>query len=155
MVKRKISREELLNLSNQMVNLRSSIETNHLNLVFKKVDLIHYSLIKRICPDYQTKSDTDKIYLKEISTKLNVTIPRASKIVQELNGKGLVIWEHDKQGTYITLPVRTLKLMSDQQELLITYFTKVIEKIGEEEFINIMENMKKLESIMEKEAEKL
>lgn len=155
MVKKKISKEALINLSNQMVNLRSSIETNHLHLVFKKIDLIHYSLIKRICPDYQCKNETDKIYLKEISSTLNVTIPRASKLVQELNGKGLVLWEHDKHGTYITFPARTIKIMNEQQELLITYFTKVIEKIGEEEFISIMENMKKLESIMEVEAENL
>ena len=151
----KIEIEELKKLANQMILVRSSFEQDHIGMLFKNISLVDYALIKKIYPDFSEVCITTHIYLQDLARSMNLQIPQISKLVQSLQDKGLLYWEHDTQGTYVRLTEIGLELMNEQQRLLLKYFKSIIERIGKDQFIEMMQAMSKLEMLMEEEALKI
>lgn len=97
---------------------------------------------------------SEKIYLKDLSERLNITIHRASKMVRELKERGLVQWSHDgngSEGTYVTITESGLNLIRRQEQVLEDYYSRVINKFGHDNLVALLSQMDALEEIMDEE----
>lgn len=96
----------------------------------------------------------EKIYLRDLSERLEVTIHQASDMVRKLKDRGLVSWSHDgdgSEGTYVTITESGLSSMLRQEAILDDYYGRVIEKFGRENLIALMSQIDELEKIMDNE----
>ena len=96
----------------------------------------------------------EKIYLRDLSERLEVTIHQASNMVRKLKDRGLVSWSHDgdgSEGTYVTITESGLSSMLRQEAILDDYYGRVIEKFGRENLIALMSQIDELEKIMDNE----
>lgn len=103
---------------------------------------------------HDEKYPFQKTYLKDLADKMELSIHRVSKMVRELKERGLVIWTHDgdgSDGTYITLTKAGADLMLRQEEILNEYYGRVIEKFGYDEARLLLNQLSKLERIMNEE----
>ena len=150
--------EELMDVGNRLMHLRYSIDSDHLELVFSEITLPDYMILLRFARRMGIYKLETKIYLKEICTEMNLPMARVSNMVQNLQNKGYVYWQHDEdgsEGTYIYLSETGAEKMKRQQEILEKYFSHIVERIGHDKMIQVLDLMEKLEGVMEEEAEKL
>ena len=101
-----LQQDDLMALGNRLMHLRYSIDSDHLGLVFSEITLPDYMILLRFARRMGIYKLETKIYLKEICAELNLPMTRVSKMVQNLQNKGYVYWQHDEdgsEGTYIYL----------------------------------------------------
>lgn len=100
--------------------------------------------------------DSDgKLYLQEIAETMELSVQQVSQIVQTLEGRALVQWSHDgngSAGTYIILDPAGKELLRRQEEGLKEYYGRVVEKFGKEDFICLLGLLTRLEYVMKEEA---
>jgi DNA-binding MarR family transcriptional regulator len=100
----------------------------------------------------------DRMYLTEVAQRLKLPMHTVTKIVKELKAKGLVQWKFDgtgEDGTYILLTEDSLADTMEQATILRTFYQRVIEQYGEEEFIALLGQVAKLEELITREIDKL
>jgi DNA-binding MarR family transcriptional regulator len=98
------------------------------------------------------------MYLTEVAQRLKLPMHTVTKIVKELKAKGLVQWKFDgtgEDGTYILLTEDSLADTMEQATILRTFYQRVIEQYGEEEFIALLGQVAKLEELITREIDKL
>ena len=112
-------------------------------------EYIALHVIQRIAEDHL--NDGDRVYLKDISEDMELPISRMSEIAGKLRDKGLIIWEHDgdgNDGTYVRITDSGYELVRSQDKKLRNYYGKVIEEYGEENMIELLKMMKRLEKVI-------
>lgn len=153
-----VQQEELMDLGNRLMHLRYSMDSDHLGLVFSEITLPDYMILLRFARRMGIYKLETKIYLKEICAEMNLPMTRVSRMVQNLQNKGYVYWQHDEdgsEGTYIYLSETGAEQMRRQQNILEKYFSHIVERIGHDKVVQVLDLMEKLEGVMEEEAEKL
>lgn len=73
-------------------------------------------------------------------------------MVSKLKEKGLVLWSHDgngSEGTYIVITETGLNALHTQEKILKNYYQEVIERVGRDRFVHIIEELQTLKSVME------
>lgn len=145
--------EELLELGNSLLKLRSTMEVEHFKNVFKEMSFLDYEILSLLVKRLNLHT-ADKIYLSEVGTELNIPIQQVSMMTKNLQGKGLVYWNHDKsgKGTYIKLSELGKEKMDAQQQKLLDYFSSIVNRIGLETFKTILSQLEQLEEIMIEES---
>ena len=134
----------------------SPLEHETLQKLFHKMSATEYTSMWLL---YRYAQDTgsQKIYLKEIAQRLSLPMAEVSKLAGDLKSKGFVHWTHDgtgEDGTYIQFTDTFLKSAQEQKQRLSNYYRRVIEAYGEDQFIQLLGELAKLEDIMRLEAEK-
>lgn len=153
-----LQQDDLMALGNRLMHLRYSIDSDHLGLVFSEIALPDYMILLRFARRMGIYKLETKIYLKEICAELNLPMTRVSKMVQNLQNKGYVYWQHDEdgsEGTYIYLSENGAEKMRLQQKILEEYFSRIVDRIGYEKVSQVLDMMERLENVMEEEAENL
>ncbi|MCC8018119.1 MAG: helix-turn-helix domain-containing protein [Lachnospiraceae bacterium] len=150
-----LKKEELMVLANRMIRLRYSIDSNHMEKVFRDISIADYVVLMRLSRKMGIHEPEAKVYLSDISKELEIPINRVSQMVQNLQNKGYVYWEHDVQGTYIYLSEIGSEAMKKQQTILSKFIRNVIDRMGWEEFVHVLDEMNELELIIEAEADNL
>lgn len=154
----KLQQEELMELGNRLIHLRFSLDSEHLGIIFSDISIRDYMVLVMLSRKLGIHEPEAKVYLSEISAELNMPITQVSKLVQNLQEKGYVYWKHDEDGshgTYIYLSETGRELIAKQQEILKGYFIKVVEQMGYEKFVQVIDLMSELETVMASEADKL
>lgn len=154
----RLQQEEMMDLGNRLMHLRYSMDSDHLGLVFSEITLPDYMILLKFARQMGIYKLETKIYLKEICGELNLPMTRVSRMVQNLQNKGYVYWQHDEdgsEGTYIYLSETGAEQMKRQQKILEEYFSHIVERIGFDRFSQVLDLMDRLETVMEEEAEKL
>lgn len=149
---------DLTTLTNEMTYLRYSMNRDYLQKVFCKIPVADYLIMMMLTRRMGLHEPEAKIYLSEISDEMRQPIQKVSKIVQNLRDKGLVYWKHDgkgEQGTYIVLSEAGMEAIKEQQQILKEYYKRVIERLGHDRFVEILEMIKELEIIMDDEGQRL
>ena len=96
----------------------------------------------------------EKVYLRELAERMEVSIHQASNMARELKDRGLVRWSHDgdgSEGTYITITESGISSMLRQEAILDDYYGRVIERFGRDNLIALMSQIDELEKIMDNE----
>ncbi len=150
-----LKKEDLLSLANRMIHLRYSMDSHHLDRVFREISIADYMVLYSLSKRMGINQPEVRVYLSEISKELGLPMNRVSKMVQNLQNKGYVYWEHDSQGTYIYMSEIGSAVMKKQQAILRQFFGKVIERLGTDEFIQTLDMMYQVELVMESEAAKM
>ena len=153
-----LQQDDLMALGNRLMHLRYSIDSDHLGLVFSEITLPDYMILLRFARRMGIYKLETKIYLKEICAELNLPLTRVSKMVQDLQNKGYVYWQHGEDGsggTYIYLSENGAEKMRLQQKILEEYFSRIVDRIGYEKVSQVLDMMERLENVMEEEAENL
>lgn len=95
-----------------------------------------------------------KTYLRDLAEKMEISIHIVSKMVGELKDRGLVVWSHDgngSEGTYITITESGMASMRRQEKILDEYYDRVIEKFGHDNLIALLQQIDRLEKVMNDE----
>lgn len=99
-----------------------------------------------------------KIYLSDISEKLDLPLAKVSKIVKELQERGLVIWEHDgngEDGTYVLMTEKGVQAAQERKKTVERIYQNVIQQFGEIRFAALIKELLELDEIMSAEIEKM
>ncbi len=155
MAKNEVTKEDLVQLANQMLQIRQTIDSDHLKKIFTKISLIDFTALKRVYGKTTEEHINEPIYLTSLTEQFNMTISQVSTGVKRLQTKGYIYWEHDEKGTFIRLSETGHRLMGEQQEILNDYLYNVVKRIGYLRFISLIDSIKSLEEVMDDEACKL
>ena len=123
--------------------------------LFTELDVSEYIALHRIARVASDKNAaSERTYLKDLAEQLEMSIPNVSKMVAKLRDHGLVLWSHDgdgSEGTYVVITELGISAMSHQEKVLSDYYSRVVDKFGHDNLIELLRQMEKLEEIMNTE----
>jgi DNA-binding MarR family transcriptional regulator len=143
----KLSIDEKVNIAK---NNKKKI--NKLSKLFSNLSILEYLILWNLLK-YKDENGGDKIYLSTISQELNIPISKVSQLIKRLEHKGLVIWEFNEDGTYISFPQATVDSAVAQEKVLREFLKKVAEDYGEEDFKKLIDSIVKFSKIVDKELD--
>jgi len=142
-----VTNEMITEAGNEWLRLQYLTNRDHLDNVFTEVSKETYLTLLLL--SRKLGLHESKVYLKEISEEMDLPMRVVSTRVQKLQDKGLIYWEHDEGGTYITFSETGLAAVTKQQALLTDMMEKVITRYGYHEFIAFLNQRKALYEVME------
>lgn len=96
----------------------------------------------------------EKVYLKDIAQKMQLTIPQVSKLAAALQESGLIHWSHEgdgSDGTFVTITRNGDKVFTQQKAFLEDFYSRVIEKFGIEKVQEMLKLMEEFENLVSRE----
>lgn len=151
--------ETMNEIAHEITYRRYLLSKDDAKFMFKDIGIAEYIVLHYICE--HTESDSiysGRIYLSEISEKLNLPIRKTSKLIREMNGKNLLNWDHDgdgKDGTYVTITEHGMNVYEETDSKLRDFYSNVLQKIGKEKIVQLLQLMKEFDSVMRTELEKM
>lgn len=148
-----IPRTEIIQDTDAILHIREEVLKDKIDAVFSKMSLVDYRVLKRVWPEI-TSTETipeEKVYLQTIQGQYNIPMNRISQVVENMNNKGLLLWERGESGTYIQVSERGYALFREQQEILFSYIGRVVNKVGIERMHEIVQAMNDLEEALNSE----
>ncbi len=139
-------RNDMTGLSNEITYHRYVLSHRKVESLYKAMSMPEYIALKSF------SGGADKIYLKDIADKLEITVQQASKAVRRIADRGLVTWEHDgngSEGTYVTITEAGEELLREQQGILRDYYGRVADIFGRERFRELLALLNELEDAMD------
>lgn len=133
---------------------RLALRREELETLFPTLSTLDYGVMWLL---HRCTRETDKLYLKDLAAQLQLPIDRASKLAKALQQRGLVTWTHDgdgSEGTYLQLTQGGKDAALAQRARLTEYSRSVVQAYGEEDFLYLVQNLRRLEAILHQEAEK-
>ena len=80
-------KEPMKNLAHEITYRRYMLSKDDARFMFKDINIAEYILLHYMCERLESDSIySGKIYLSEISEKLNLPIRKTSKLIREMNG---------------------------------------------------------------------
>ena len=153
------NKEPMKELAHEITYRRYIIAKNDARLMFSELNIAEFIVLHYICERNENDSIySGKIYLSDISEKLNVPIRKVSKLIREMSGKNLLNWNHDgdgNDGTYVTITEHGTKVYEETDNRLRDFYSKVMEKFGKEKMIQLLQLMKEFDSVMRTELEQI
>ena len=149
-------KKEYKTLIDELVRLRYVMSNGQLNIRFADISMSEYITMREI-----SDSDSDglyegKTYLKDLADNMDASIRKTSKTVRKLKDMGLVVWEHEgdgTEGTYVYLTDEGKELLEEREKEVYEFFVKVIDKFGKDDMKKMLHLLKKFETIMSTELE--
>ena len=146
-------------LTHEITYRRYLLSKDDAKFMLKDINIAEYIVLYYMCENPENNSIySGKIYLSEISEKLNLPIRKISKLVREMNSKNLINWDHDgdgKDGTYITVTDHGKSVFEETDSKLRNFYTRVLQKYGKEKTIQLLQLMKEFDSVMRTELEQM
>lgn len=150
-------KEPTKNLAHEITYRKYLLSKDDAKNMFRDINIAEYIVLHFMCEQIESVSIySDRIYLSEISEKLNLPIRKTAKLIREMNGKNLVSWNHDgdgKDGTYVTITEHGKIVFQETDERLRDFYARVIRKFGKEKMIQLLRLMKEFDSVMRTEIE--
>ena len=152
-------KEPMKNLAHEITYRRYLLSKDDARFVFKDVNIAEYIVLHFMSEQIESVSIySDRIYLSEISEKLNLPIRKTSKLIREMSGKNLINWDHDgdgKDGTYVTLTEHGKSVFEETDGKLKDFYTRVLQKFGKEKMIQLLSLMKEFDTVVRTELEQM
>lgn len=148
---------DIAKLANELTYHRYMINQKQAQTLFKDMTISEYIALHSLIGSLSEEDGTGRVYLKDIADRLGISITAASKMAAELRDKGMVLWEHDgngSEGTYLTVTESGIKLIEKQQDILKHYYGKIIDSFGEDNLNLLLQLMEKLENVIDDELGK-
>lgn len=151
--------EPMKNLAHEITYRRYLLSKDDARYMFRDISIAEYIVLHFMCEQIESDSIySDRIYLSEISEKLNLPIRKTSKLIREMSGKSLINWDHDgdgKDGTYVTITEHGRNVFEETDRRLREFYTRVLENFGREKMIELLQLMKEFDSVMRTELEQM
>ena len=150
---------ELERLSHELTYRRYMMDRGKVRGLFKDIRIPEYIALYSIAQDSENASIYgDRTYLQELSEKMQLSMRQTSKMVGDLRDRGFVTWSHDgngKDGTYVTITENGKKRLEEQEFIVKEFYGRVIDSFGKENLIQLLHQMKELETVMTREIEQM
>ncbi len=149
---------DILELSNELTYRAYLMNRDQLRKHFSELNIREYIAMQRIT--HIAASDgiySGKVYLKDLAQSMHLSIHQTSRMAKELKDRGLVTWSHDgdgSEGTYLSITDSGKELVSKNEEILKEYYGRIIDQYGKDNMIQLLQMMKRLETIVQGEFEK-
>lgn len=148
-------KNEVIKLAYELTYHKYLLNKDHAQNLFTELGISEYIALHRIA---RVTSDpaapAEKTYLKDLAEQLEMTMSSVSQMVGKLRDKGLVLWSHSgngSNGTYVVITDSGLQAMRRQEEILNDYYSRVIDKFGHDNLVELLELMGRLEQVMNEE----
>ena len=155
----KLDKNELKKLSNELTYRRYLMGKGKIQELFQKMTLQEYIALYTIASEEEeTPEKKGRIYLRELSEKLQLTTRQTSRLMETLRDRGLVLWSYDgngSEGTYVTITETGKQLYLEQESILKECYGKVIAKFGKDNLILLLKLMKQLDTLMYEEIKEM
>ena len=146
-------------LSNELTYRGYLMNRGKVRSLFQKIKIPEYLALHAIASEGQKSVIySGRTYLADLAEKMQLTIRQTSRVAGNLKEKGLVNWSHDgngSEGTYVIITETGQKLLEEQEQVLKKYYSKVIERFGKEDLIQVLQAMKQLETVMNRTMEEM
>ncbi|MGN0634077.1 MAG: MarR family transcriptional regulator [Oscillospiraceae bacterium] len=153
------NKEPLKEIAHEITYRRYLLSRDDAKFMFRNINIAEYIVLHYMCEQKEKDSIySDKIYLCEISEKLDLPIRKTSKLIREMNGKNLVKWDHDgngKDGTYVTITEHGMKVFDETDGKLRAFYSRILQKLGKEKIVSLLQLMKEFDSVMRTELEQM
>lgn len=147
------SETDVSDLAYELTYHRYLLSKGKVKDLFTELPVAEYIALVNIARNTPKESiRTHKTYLKELAERMELSIHSISKMVSKLKEKGLVLWSHDgngSEGTYIVITETGLNALHTQEKILKNYYQEVIERVGRDRLVHIIEELQTLKSVME------
>lgn len=151
--------EPMKEIAHEITYRRYLLSKDDAKFMFRDVNIAEYIVLYYMCEHIENNSIySGRIYLSEISEKLNLPIRKTSKLIREMNGKNLISWDHDgdgKDGTYVTITDHGKNVFEETDSKLRYFYTRVLQKFGKDKMIQLLQLMKEFDSVMRTELEQM
>ncbi len=135
-----------------------TVERGNMNEIFSEMPAMAYAAFLITGHKIADDLNGEKIYLKDLSRKMDIDMPETTAIVRRMRDMGFVEWMHDglgEEGTYI-IPTENGQIAFEKQhEILHQFYHKVIEEFGEERFLQMMHMIGEFRKISRESFEKM
>jgi DNA-binding MarR family transcriptional regulator len=153
------NKEPMNSIAHEITYRRYMLSKDDARFMLSDINIAEYIVLHYMCERLESDSIySGKIYLSEISEKLNLPIRKTSKLIREMNGKNLISWDHDgdgKDGTYVTITEHGKTVFEETDGKLKDFYTRVLNKFGKEKIIQLLQLMKEFDSVMRTELEQM
>ena len=143
-------------ISHDFILQHYKMNRENFRTLFKNLSIPEYIALQSIIDCSEAVGSEDgRLYLIDIAGRMNMPMPRISKMVSSLSDKGLVNWSHDsgRSGTYVSLTDSGRKLLESNETLFWDFFGRVIDKYGKEEMVELLKMMRRLDDIISNELD--
>lgn len=151
--------EPMKEIAHEITYRRYLLSKDDAKFMFKDINIAEYIVLHYLCEYVESNSIySGRIYLSEISEKLNLPIRKTSKLIREMSGKNLINWDHDgdgKDGTFITITEHGKNMFEETDCKLRDFYTRVLNRFGKEKIIQLLQLMKEFDSVMRTEIEQM
>lgn len=127
-----ISKKQLAEIGNEWMHLQFVTGQEYFSKIFSEVSSTDYLTLLLLNRKHGLSDGS--VYLKEIAADQEVPMSKVSQRVQKLQEKGLVYWDHDEEGTYITISESGEAAMMRQQEKVTELMSRTVEQFGYDRF---------------------
>lgn len=149
------NRNDVAKLAYELTYHRYLMNKGKARNLFIELEISEYIALHSIARVASDKNDlSQKTYLSDLAEHLEMSISGVSKMITRLKDRGLVLWSHDgdgSEGTYVVITKSGINAMSQQEKILSDYYSRVIDKFGHDNLIQLLQQMEKLEEIMDTE----
>ncbi len=149
--------EDILKLSNELTYRVYVMNRVQHRKLFVELNIREYIALQRIAHIAASEEIySGKVYLKDLAESMQLSIRQTSGMVKELKDRGLVTWSHDgdgSEGTYLAITDGGKELISKNEEILKEHYGRVIDAYGKENMIQLLQMMKRLETVVQSEYE--
>ena len=154
-----LSSPDILKLSNELLYQKYMMSREHIHSFFQDLNMADYVAL-HIVKEAESSdgTHTGRTYLKDLAQKMRMDIHQVSKMAGNLSDRGLVKWSHDgngSEGTYLIPTEYGLNILERKEKILRDYYGKVIRTYGEENVIQLLTLMQRLETVMNEELENI
>ena len=149
--------KEIIKLTNELMYQRHLFNHEYRKDILK-MSIPEYIALEYIALEEESGIYEGRAYLKDLADRLHMTMRQVSNMAGKLRDAGYVVWSHDgdgSEGTYVTITESGQSIISNQEELLKSYYGHVIDKFGKDNLLQLLRLMKQLETIISSEAENL
>lgn len=136
-----ITREQLAELGNQWMKMQFITREQHFARLFTEMPIFYYMTMVSLQNRLGMGKEKERLYLRQICEEMDLPITRVSKMVQGMQDKGYVYWNHDdsgRPGTYITISETGHEVMEKQQAKIADFFERAIRKYGYDRFEDLL-----------------
>lgn len=148
---------DILELSNELTYRIYVMNRDQRRKRFDELNMREYIALQRITHIAASEGIySGKVYLKDLSESMHLSMRQTSRMAKTLKDRGLVTWSHDgdgSEGTYLSITDGGKELVSKNEEILKEHYGRVIDKYGKENMIQLLQMMKSLETIVQSELE--
>ena len=143
---------DILELTNELAYRTYFMNRGQIRKQLREMNMLEYIALQMIIRTEAVDSrNTERAYLKDLAENLQLTTRQASRLAGALKERGLVTWSHDgdgSEGTYLSVTGSGKELVAKNEWILQTYYSRVIEKYGQENMSRLLMMMKDLETVM-------
>lgn len=141
-------------LQSELVQLMRRMRKARLNVLSEQVIYTEYYALEQISQYGREHPGSVGIYVSELALSMNIVPPAASRLLNSMEGKGLIarkVDPGDRRNTFVCLTAAGEEILAQTAKDMDALKAQLVRRMGREDLITLIELWTKLADIMEEE----